>query len=355
VQVKPPALSALADAVARYETTGETLAGLLPGGPPPDGIPAIDRPVVAPIRDSVYPDREPVVGVVVGGEARAYPLRIMVWHEIVNDEIGGHSVAVTYCPLCNTTLAFERVVAGAVVTFGVSGFLHGGALVMFDRETGSLWSQVSGEALHGVRAGIRLAEVPVQFTSIAQWRTAHPDATILTEDTGFERPYGDTPYPGYDDRTEPWIFEGETDERFPPMTRVVGLGQGAEARALLRDEIAAAGAASLLVGTDELVVVHWPGVPSVLDARAIDDAADIGSITVFRGTVSDQALDLTLDRDGGLLVDRKSGSRWTVLGTGVDGPLAAHDLEPVRFHDTFWFAWAAYQPATTVIRVPAPG
>src|SRR5919108_3142191 len=206
---------------------------IIAGGPPPDGIPAIDCPAfVTPDQAAWLKAQEPVLALEVGGDARAYPLQILMWHEIVNDVVGGKPVAVTYCPLCNSGPVFERVVDGVTLDFGTSGKLYKSDLVMYDRQTHSLWAQMEGRAIVGQRAGTRLALVPANTVAFADWRAAHPRGKVLSRETGHRRDYGANPYQSYDQpELRPFLFNGRPDTRRPPKERVVGVKIGETAKA----------------------------------------------------------------------------------------------------------------------------
>ena len=165
------------------------------GGPPKDGIPSIDDPSFIPVDEVDFlSDREPVVSF----EGRAYPIQILTWHEIVNDDVDGTPVAVTYCPLCNTAIIFDRRVGGDTLEFGVSGFLRENNLLMYDRQTETLWQQFDGEAVVGTYAGERLDILPARIISWEDFTDNHPDGQVLSRDTGYDRRYGSNPYEGYD-------------------------------------------------------------------------------------------------------------------------------------------------------------
>jgi hypothetical protein len=180
---------------------------IISGGPPPDGIPPIDKPEFQP-RDEVtwLNEQEPVIVVQIGEDTRAYPLQIMTWHEIVNDEVGGKPISVTFCPLCNTAYAFARPeVDGDITTFGTSGKLYNSNLVMYNRATESYWPQAWGKAVMGPLTGTELERVPAQIVSWGDFRSAFPGGLVLSRDTGHERDYGSNPYPGYDDIDNPQL------------------------------------------------------------------------------------------------------------------------------------------------------
>ena len=192
------------------------LGHLVSGGPPPDGIAPIDAPKVQLAREVDWLEaEEPVLALTIAEESRAYPLQVMTWHEIVNDTGGGVPVAVTYCPLCNSGVAFERQVGGRMLSFGTSGMLYADNLVMYDRQTESLWPQLTGQASVGVLTGTRLEAIPIGVVGWEQFRSAHPDALLLTRDTGHDRDYGRNPYAGYDPPTAPCWWSprpGETHD-----------------------------------------------------------------------------------------------------------------------------------------------
>ncbi|HWC31973.1 MAG TPA: DUF3179 domain-containing protein, partial [Actinomycetota bacterium] len=320
---------------------------------PPDNIPAIDEPAFVGVGEAAgwLDDREPVVSVGVGGDARAYPVQILTWHEIVNDEIGGRPVAVTYCPLCNSAVAFERDLGGRVLEFGTSGQLYESALVMYDRPTQSLWTHFTGQAISGELKGTTLQVIPAQMLSFGEWRTLHPDGLVLSRGTGFERPYGENPYEGYD-RGGPYdsFVSGEADDRLPAIARVVGVETDGEAVAYPYSSLRAERGASVLHDTvaGRRIAVLWKaGVASAHDAREIRAGRDVGSSGVFVASVNGRSL--TFAAAGGRIEDGETGSEWSLSGRAVSGPLAGTQLEPVAHLDTFWFAWAAYHPGTEVL------
>jgi len=197
------------------------------GGPPPDGIPPIDDPkfISVSAADAWLNDVEPVLVVDVDGDVRAYPIQIMMWHEIVNDTVGGLPLAVTYCPLCNSAISFERVVRGVETTFGTSGSLYNANLVMYDRATESLWNQLDGRAVIGVLTGDVLTQYPSVTMSWSTFKEARPDGKVLDKDqTGATRRYGTNPYTGLDDPNgQPFLFNGDVDVRAKAMQRIVAI------------------------------------------------------------------------------------------------------------------------------------
>ncbi len=321
------------------------------GGPPPDGIPPIDDPEFEPVPEVGWLDGdEPVLSLTVGGETRAYPLQVMTWHEIVNDTVGDVPVAVTYCPLCNSGVAFEREVAGRLLTFGTSGRLYNDNLVMYDRQTESLWPQLTGQASIGALTGTRLVAIPMGTVAWDDFEEAHPDALVLSRDTGHSRPYGRNPYVGYDDPDSPPLFgpAEPTDPRLAAKIRVVGVEIDGDSLAVSRDLLAREGVTAFTVGGQRLVAFHAPGQSSALDSDRIAQGADIGTVAVYRATFGGE--DLAFEAEDGAFVDSATGSRWDVLGRAVSGPLEGEELSPVQFLDTFWFVWVAFHPDTELRR-----
>lgn len=245
------------------------------GGPPRDGIPAIDVPrFVAAASVGELDPGEPVIGLEVEGVVRAYPLRILAWHEIVNDTIGGTPVAVTYCPLCNAAIVFDRRAGGRVLDFGTTGKLRHSDLVMYDRQTESWWQQFSGEAIVGTLAGTRLRMLPARLEGWAELRARAPAAEVLVPSDPGARPYGSNPYVGYDSSPVPFLYDGPLPEGIAPMARVVVVGERAWVLDLLRERGR--------IEEGELVLSWHPGQRSALDAARIALGREVGSVRVRR-------------------------------------------------------------------------
>jgi hypothetical protein len=264
---------------------------ILRGGPPRDGIPALDFPRFVAAADAPWRDDDWVVGVDAGASARAYPLAILVWHELVNDRLGGRPLLVSYCPLCGTALVFDRRVEGAERRFGVSGLLYRSDLLMFDRESESLWSQIGAHAVTGPARGQRLALVRSRLVRWAEWQRVHPETSVLSRETGHDRDYGRTPYAGYAS-SESLLFPAAHERRYHPKMRTVGLR--------LRDGRAR-------------------GYPLVEVQRAGGHVVE----SLFGAPV-----EIRLDPES--------------LAFEVDAP------ESVEVIEGFWFAWAAFHPDATV-------
>lgn len=250
---------------------------ILSGGPPKDGIPSIDDPVFTPVaQDTDLDDKEPVIGLEIDGDARAYPLRVLMWHEIVNDTVGGRPVTVTYCPLCNAALVFDRVIDGAPDTFGTTGKLRNSDLVMYDRKTESWWQQFTGEAIAGEKTGAKLALVPSRLESWERFKARHPNGQVLVPNNSGMRNYGTNPYRGYDTMNRPFLFSGELPQDIHPMARVVVVRDTADPIVV-----------SLLKVREEGplerggVTITWEeGQTSALDTGSIAKGREVGNIIV---------------------------------------------------------------------------
>ncbi|WP_299861460.1 DUF3179 domain-containing protein [uncultured Hoeflea sp.] len=263
-----------------FAKTSVDLSTVMSGGPPRDGIPPIDDPQFLPVSEAGgLDDKEPVMTVVIKDKARAYPLRVMTWHEIVNDRLGGRAIAVTYCPLCNAAIVFDRTVEGSETTFGTTGKLRNSDLVMYDRETDSWWQQFTGEAIAGARTGVALKVIPSRLEAWATFRDRHPDGEVLTPNNPGLRDYGRNPYSGYDSSSVPFLYRGPMPEGIKPLSYVVVVRDGPEPVAVSLDKVRRDNKIRLDDGT----LIAWvPGVRSALDDSAIPRGREIGSVTVTR-------------------------------------------------------------------------
>ncbi len=250
-------------------------AEIMSGGPPKDGIPAIDAPLFIPVAEETrIEDEEPVITVELDGQTpRTYPVRYLMWHEIVNDTVGGVPVAVTFCPLCNSGITFDRRVAGRVLSFGVSGKLRNSDMVMYDRETQSWWQQAMGEAIVGDLTGTQLRQVPTWMESWAEYRTRNPGALVMAEPP-HNRAYGTNPYRNYDSSRRPFLYNGEMPPHgIAPLARVVRVGS----RAWPLDRLAEVQE----ISETGLVLTWRAGQASALDTGQIAAGRDVGSVRVL--------------------------------------------------------------------------
>ena len=326
----------------------EILVGI-PAADPRDLIPPIDEPDFAPVEETTWlSDREPGVLLEIEGDARFYPLAIMTRHEIVNDEVAGMPVAVTYCPLCNTAVTFSREFEGDVIRLGVSGLLRNSDLVMWDDRTESLWQQITGRAIVGEDAGKRLELVPSAIVRWGDFKERHPGGQALTQSQGFGINYGVNPYVFYSSRPEPLsFFQGETDGRFPALERVVGISIGESSAAYPFPVIQEEGAVNdELEGTP--IVVFWGSedTADALDASRIAEARAVGTGVAYNRIVD--GMELTFTKQGEVFVDDQTGTEWDILGVAISGELEGSELDLIAHRNEFWFAWDAFFPDSRV-------
>ena len=325
------------------------LSELKRGGPPKDGIPSIDKPkfVEADAAQSWISHNEPVIAVEYKGVARAYPLQILIWHEIVNDNIGGDPLLVTFCPLCYSALVFDRTLDGEVLEFGVSGFLRHSDLVMFDRKTETLWQQFTGKAIVGDYVGTTLDQLPSQIISFRQFRNNYPNGKVLSRETGYDRNYGANPYTGYDDvNNTPLFGAGNDDGRLPPMEKLVGVKLEEQQKAYPYSTTRKEQVINDAVGGIPLLIVHTEGATSAMDAARIAESKESGSTGVFKRTLEGE--ELTFSVENGKIVDEQTGSVWTVTGKAAAGEHKGKQLETVTYGDYFAFAWLVFWPETEI-------
>ena len=272
------------------------VAEIHPGGPGRDGIPAIDQPRFIEADDADFLDREDqVLGLVYQGEARAYPITILNWHEIVNDRIDDEPVAITYCPLCGSGIAFSAEHAGRELDFGVSGLLYNSDLLLYDRQTESLWSQIAKQAIAGPLAGTELTALPLTHTTWGAWRRAHPQTQVLSTETGYRRNYDRAPYGGYANERGLYFPVSARSKRYHPKERVLGVE----------------------------IDGHFKAYP-------------FSELSQTDGSISDQL----------------GGESIEVRFDWAQPSASAFDAEgnPLPTTTLFWFAWYAFHPETEVYR-----
>jgi hypothetical protein len=275
---------------------------ILHGGPGKDGIPAIDAPKFVPASAASLAPSDRVLGLARPDIVKAYPVRILNWHEIVNDRFGDEPIVVTYCPLCGTGIAYVAQTKGRVTTFGVSGLLYNSDLLLYDRATQSLWSQITAQAITGPLKGEKLTPVALTHTTWADWRARHPDTLVLSTDTGFHRDYGRDPYAGYASSARIMFPTASASERFHPKEPVLGVELNGSRKAYAFSELAKA------LGN------HASGV--------INDRLGGSAISIR--------------------FDREHQTAQAFDGAGRELPA----------YVAFWFAWSAFYPTAEVFVAP---
>jgi len=353
--------ASFAKKAARVWTTDFTnrtvpLTDIFSGGVPRDGIPPIDNPEYESVSNPPkwLDGPEPVISVEINGEARAFPLNILLRHEIVNTTVGGEPVAVTYCPLCNSSLVFRTTIDGVPHRFGVSGFLRNSDLVMWDSTTESWWQQLTGEAIVGDYAGRQLDTVAAQVVSWITFVEEFPDGQVMDRPGG-RGGYSDTPYTGYDDLVQgndPFLFSGTIDSRAHPVDRVaafdLGTGPVAYHFAFLQENPVI----NDVIGDTPVAIFFDNETESAFKSSINRDEFNIvGSSTTFSRELNDRIL--TFEARDGLIRDVETGSTWSRFGRAYSGELVGHELLPVIHGDHFWFAWAAFKPDTRLVESTA--
>ncbi len=346
----PPQLSSMAQIwETDFSNTIIDLDELLVGisaSDPRDMIRPIDAPVFDDVATSDWlADQEPGVLIDIDGDSRFYPLSVLTRHEIVNDEVGGVPVAVTYCPLCNTAVVFDRRFDGEVLRLGVSGLLRNSDLVMWDDVTETLWQQITGQAIVGEHAGASLTRLGSAIVRWADFRSRHPEGLTLGPDQGYGNVYGHNPYALYSSRSIPYgFYTGEVDPRYPAMERVVGVELEEVNRAYpfsLISEVRVAN--DVVAGTP--VAIFWgaPDTADALDGAIIAQSRGIGTGVAYSPVVDGRTLTFTPGGDG-WFTDDETGSTWTLLGLATSGPLEGTELVLIPHTNEFWFVWQAFFP-----------
>ncbi len=295
---------------------------IVSGGVGKDGIPSIDEPIFVSANEVDFlNDADQVIGLNIDGMAKAYPLSILVWHEIVNDENNGVPVAVTYCPLCFTSVVFERAIDNNIVEFGVSGKLYNSNLVMYDRMSNTLWSQGLGIGIVGKYVGYNLEKVPFDVTEWKAWKEAYPDTLVLSQETGALRPYGVDPYGDYYVRDDILFPLDHRDDRLKPKTLVYGIDNKAYTfDAIARDKI---------INDDKIVILSLNGLTRAFD-RSIDG----------------RMLEFILDDN--IIKDKETNSIWDMEGRAIDGIMKGKNLKRLVLEPSFWFSWASFHKDTEI-------
>jgi hypothetical protein len=321
---------------------------------PRDAIRSLDEPNFESVAagDEWLTDNHPVIRVAINDDVRAFPLGIMTSHEIANTTIGGQALAVTFCPLCNSAIAFDRTLLGEVVEFGTSGMLRKSDLVMWDRTTETLWQQLTGRAIIGGMVGATLTQVPAPVISWEQFKASDPGGLVLALDQGLGRRYEINGYPAYDSGG-PYssFFTEATDPRLHPTARVAAIDLDGERVAYDFELLARVRVVDDEIAGTSITVLWTPGTASALDTQLIDSARDVGATGVFSRSLNGSLVTLQPNpNDDQTFIDAETGSVWSVLGKAISGELAGSQLSPITHGSHFWFAWAAFFPDTELVQ-----
>jgi Protein of unknown function (DUF3179) len=310
---------------------------IVSGGPPRDGIPSIDSPKFVSVLDAdkFLADSDMVVGLNINDDIRVYPLQILVWHEIVNDNVGGMPVAVTYCPLCFTNQVFKRIVNGTAVEFGTSGKLYNSNLVMYDRTSNSLWSQALGRGIVGPYAGTTLERIPFDVAFWKDWRQLYPHSKVLSKDIGSPRPYGADPYGDYYTNSDLYFPVSNDDDRLGLKEVIVGLENNGQYKAYKLQQI------------EEMKVIN-----DIINGKSITFFSLYPAmVRVFDNILDGQQLEFQYNKSSAKIMDKQSGSIWSLDGIATNGPMKGKHLTRLPYDEGFWFEWVAFHPDTALYQV----
>ncbi len=339
-----------------FQKSSVDIEEIFSGGPPRDGIPAIDKPVFVTVDEAGQwlMDQEPVIVLSVSDQTKIYPLQIMMFHEIVNDTIAGTPVAVTFCPLCNASIVFDRTLGvddtQQVLDFGTTGRLRKSDLVMYDRQTETWWQQFTGIGIIGDYTDIRLEQLPSQIASFDQARQYFPDAQVLSTETGYQRQYGSNPYRGYDAiDNNPFLFKGDLDPRLPAMERVLSIRTDGATHLVPVTPLNDVPVVNLQISDNPVVVFAASTAASALDAGRIAESRAIPAAAAFAAVVGNDALTFSLRED--IIVDQQTGTQWNGFGLGIKGEHQGVQLKQVDAGVHFAFAWLAFDPNAVVEQI----
>lgn len=333
--------------ITDFSNSTVSLDEILSGGPPKDGIPAIDNPQFISVAeaDKTTGEREPVIVVRHLEKIKIYPVQILTWHEIVNDNISGMPIAVTFCPLCNTGIVFESRIDNLDLDFGTTGRLRYSNLIMYDRQSETWWQQATGEGIAGKYSEYNLKFVPSLFMSWNDASKRYPEAQVLSTNTGWERPYGTNPYSGYDSGT-PFLYKGDqppkTSENLNSLDRILtvrykGKYQHYSYKSLKQEHVI-----NDILGERSIVIFWTDGTASALDSAQIKNGRDVGTANAFLSIAESKELDFYFEE--GVFKDKQTNSIWDLTGYAVSGPMEGKKLELITGTQHFWFSAAAFFP-----------
>jgi len=333
-----------------FENISVDLDSILSGGPPRDGIPSIDEPkfsTASEVQDWLGKD-EPVVAYVDNDDARAYPLQILIYHEIVNDTVNDKPVTVTFCPLCNASIVFDRTIDGEILDFGTTGRLRNSDLIMYDRQSETWWQQFTGRGIIGKYNETKLTQLASQIVSFDTFRTTYPEGKILNRETGHTRSYGNNPYSGYDNiNNSPFLYNGPKDKRLPPMERVLSLASADKTSLLIpTSKLVDTPVLNIAYNENPVVVIATSTAASALDKSNIGESRKVPAAAAFSAELDGDVL--TFEIKDGKLLDKASGSEWNAFGQAISGPLADKALKQIDSGVHFAFAWLAFEPESIV-------
>ncbi|MCH7723687.1 MAG: DUF3179 domain-containing protein [Bacteroidetes bacterium] len=328
------------DTVDNADVSGDWLIPkdeVFDGGPGRDGIPSVDNPQFTDVEGSSYLlDNDLVIGIKIGGVLRAYPHPILDWHEIVNDEINGKKLAITYCPLTGSAIAWNRQGVVSNSTFGVSGLLYNSNLIPFDRGSKSNWSQMKLQCVNGQLIGNEIETSKIIETTYKTWREMYPTSKLLSTNTGFGRQYGVYPYNNFKTSNDLIFPVSNEDNRLHKKERVLGLIAGGQTMAFVINSFSAdVSVKNVSFGGEEFVVIGSSGKNfAAAYKRKLNDGTTL-EFTITQGELP-------------LVMMDNEGTKWDIFGEAIEGPRAGENLMQAKAFIAYWFGWAAFYPNTLI-------
>ncbi|MDW3095307.1 MAG: DUF3179 domain-containing protein [Gammaproteobacteria bacterium] len=335
-----------------FSNSTVALADMVEGGPGKDGILSIDQPVFVSVgeADKWLHESEPVVVFANGTKSKAYPLQILMYHEIVNDQLGDEKISVTYCPLCNAAMVFSRQHKGELLDFGTTGKVYSSNLVMYDRQSESWWLQFTGESVVGDYAGETLTLLPSKIVAFEDYKNAFPSGKVLSRKTDLNKKYGINPYTHYDSRAVPiaWFFRRPFDDRLPAMERVLGINNNNNAVAFPFSYLNTVPLLQTKLADQDVLVVSKPGMASSVDKRVIRESKDVLAAAAYSRAVAGRTLDFELNDND--IVDIQTRSTWNMFGVAIDGELKGTRLKQLDRGVYFSFVWLDFYPRSEIFK-----
>jgi hypothetical protein len=305
---------------------------VLSGGPGQDGIPSVDNPAFAKASEVAYlDDTDLVLGIKMGDIIRAYPHPILDWHEIINDVVDGNAVAITYCPLTGTGIAWDANVNGKNTTFGVSGLLYNSNLMPYDRESNSLWSQMRLDCVNGELISEEITTIPLVETTWKTWKALYPDSDVVTTNTGFNRDYNTYPYGNYKTGNFINFPISKEDNRLYKKERVLGVIVGNSVRAYRFESFA-----------DEKINIIYDELNG--ESLILIGSSDEGFMMAYKNELTDgTVLDFTPVQDGGeVIAEDAEGNKLNLFGEIIEGPQKDKKMKGVTTYMGYWFSWGTF-------------
>ena len=326
------------------------LSEIVASGLGKDGFRSLENPEFeyAAEASSWLESSAPVIAVAIDGQAKAYPLQILMYHELVNDNLSNTAITITYCPLCNAAMVFNRLVDGQELEFGISGQVYASNMVMYDRQTESWWLQFTGEGIVGEYVGKELTLLPSQIVSFKQFAESFPSGQILSKETGFNKKYGTNPYLHYDSRLTPFnrFFPKPSDPRLPALERVLGVVINDKVWAYPFSELRDQAFLQDKLSEEPVLIIGLDGVASAVDARQIKDSVNTLAAAVYSRTLDNRVLEFSQTSAG--IVDTQTQSLWNLFGRAIQGPLKGKQLIKIDKGVYFAFVWLDFYPQTQI-------